>query len=147
MGRLLDTYDWYFLPVMNPDGYEYSWEASRYWRKNLQPGFLCDGVDLNRNYDASWMTDGTSDFECVDTYGGPSAASEPETIAVQAEAMRLGNDLIAWVSVHSFSSLWLTPWGNTLDGFFECNIPEDYADVVRYNYHYHNDYYYHMIIR
>ena len=23
--RLLDKFDWYFLPVMNPDGYDYSW--------------------------------------------------------------------------------------------------------------------------
>ena len=23
--NLLDNYDWYFVPVMNPDGYVYSW--------------------------------------------------------------------------------------------------------------------------
>lgn len=54
--RLLDTYDWYFLPVVNPDGYEYSWEGDRYWRKNTRLGALCDGVDLNRNFDQAWMS-------------------------------------------------------------------------------------------
>ena len=32
--ELLDKLNWYFLPVSNPDGYEYSRTASRMWRKN-----------------------------------------------------------------------------------------------------------------
>jgi len=132
---MLDTYDWYFLPVMNPDGYINSWDEFRLWRKNMRPPHpddwinQCYGVDLNRNYDIYWMNDGTTDIPCLDNYGGPGPASEPETVAVQAEAMRLGNDLIAWVSVHSFSYLWLTPWGNT-DDDWECDIPADYEDMM-----------------
>lgn len=42
--------DWYFLPVVNPDGYEYSHVRDRLWRKNrARPGF-CAGTDLNRNF-------------------------------------------------------------------------------------------------
>lgn len=25
--KMIDAYDWYFVPVMNPDGYVYSWET------------------------------------------------------------------------------------------------------------------------
>ena len=34
---LTDNLDWYFLPVHNPDGYEYSREpGNRGWRKNTR---------------------------------------------------------------------------------------------------------------
>ena len=53
---LLNTYNFYFIPVMNPDGYNYSWTSERLWRKSrtVIDGSLCFGVDLNRNYDAFW---------------------------------------------------------------------------------------------
>lgn len=31
---LLEKYDWYILPVANPDGYEFCWYSNRLWRKN-----------------------------------------------------------------------------------------------------------------
>ena len=71
----------------------------------------------------------------MDNFGGPSPASEPETRAIQAEAVRLGGDLIAWVTVHSFSQLWLTSWGHT-DENWECALPIDYDDVVRMEHDY-----------
>jgi len=129
--RLVDTYDFYILPVMNPDGYIYSWQSDRYWRKNLNEDdgdFFCFGVDLNRNYDVSWLSDGASDWVCLDIYAGSSPASEPETQAVQAEAQRIGSTILSWTSIHSFSSLWLTPFGNTVDGF-NCFYPDDYNQV------------------
>ena len=53
---LMDTYDFYFIPIMNPDGYVFSWEMDRFWRKsrNTNAGSDCFGTDLNRNYDNSW---------------------------------------------------------------------------------------------
>lgn len=30
---LLDNLDWYILPVVNPDGYEYTRTGDRLWRK------------------------------------------------------------------------------------------------------------------
>ena len=27
-------FDWYILPVLNPDGYKHTWEGDRMWRKN-----------------------------------------------------------------------------------------------------------------
>ena len=32
--ELLDKLDWYILPVLNPDGYEYSRTTVRMWRKS-----------------------------------------------------------------------------------------------------------------
>lgn len=42
--------DWYILPVVNPDGYEYSHIRDRLWRKNRARAGFCAGTDLNRNF-------------------------------------------------------------------------------------------------
>jgi murein tripeptide amidase MpaA len=48
--------DWYILPVMNPDGYAYTHNGDRLWRKNKRRSSnrFCTGVDLNRNYGHKW---------------------------------------------------------------------------------------------
>ena len=57
---LLKKYDWIFVPILNPDGFEYSHKVSRLWRKNRKPtGFsnssgICYGVDMNRNFGYEW---------------------------------------------------------------------------------------------
>lgn len=33
----LTAVDWYFVPLANPDGYEFSHETNRLWRKNRSP--------------------------------------------------------------------------------------------------------------
>jgi len=35
--KLLQSYDFYIIPVANPDGYEYTWNGNRMWRKNRRP--------------------------------------------------------------------------------------------------------------
>ena len=50
----LDKINWYFLPCANPDGYSYSWETDRMWRKTRSPQGGCFGVDPNRNWDYHW---------------------------------------------------------------------------------------------
>ncbi|CAB4055581.1 unnamed protein product [Lepeophtheirus salmonis] len=54
--RLLDArakVNWYIMPLVNPDGYEFTRTTNRLWRKNRAPppsGSGCYGVDLNRNW-------------------------------------------------------------------------------------------------
>ena len=45
-------YDWVILPVLNTDGYVYSHEKDRFWRKNRSTvkNSRCKGADLNRNW-------------------------------------------------------------------------------------------------
>jgi len=87
--RLVQAADWYILPVMNPDGYEYTHTVDRLWRKTRssheQGRFFfstpCEGVDLNRNWAYHWGEKGSSDDPCHETYAGPRAFSEPESRA------------------------------------------------------------------
>jgi hypothetical protein len=87
--KLLQSTELWFVPVMNPDGYEYTFTDERLWRKNLRDNNgdgmtqVGDGVDPNRNYPSHWGYDneGSSDIPSSETYRGPSPASEPETKA------------------------------------------------------------------
>src|SRR4051794_38349080 len=84
---LLKRTELWFVISANPDGYQYTFDHERLWRKNLRdnngdgnitPG---DGVDPNRNYPEHWGWDneGSSPDQADETYRGPEARSEPET--------------------------------------------------------------------
>ena len=104
---LLDGTEVWIVPHVNPDGIRVVEEGiteqgtgqdSPAWhRKNLNDtysGSPCggiyassqEGIDINRNFDIDWGRTGTSTFPCSLIYGGPEAASEPETTA-QVELM------------------------------------------------------------
>jgi murein tripeptide amidase MpaA len=53
---ITDKLNIHILPMANPDGYEYSRNNDRHWRKNrgINPGSTCKGVDLNRNWGFHW---------------------------------------------------------------------------------------------
>ncbi|XP_070577616.1 carboxypeptidase B-like [Ptychodera flava] len=121
---LLESFDMYILPVMNPDGYEYSWTTNRMWRKTRthHPGDLCYGTDPNRNFDYMWGGLGASNVSCASTYRGPHALSEVEVKNVvefirqqsQSQTFRL------FIDYHSYSQMMLSTWGHTYD------LPPDY---------------------
>jgi len=122
---VLDKYDFYIIPIANPDGYEWTWNADgdRAWRKNrgIHPENLCIGTDLNRNFDDHFGGEGTSNNSCASTYHGPSPASEPETQGLQNTLLRLVQDsnLQVMFSIHSYAQLWMYPFGWTT------NLPDN----------------------
>jgi hypothetical protein len=114
---LLDKLQFVFVPVVNPDGYEYSWTSDRYWRKNMAryPNGTLYGVDLNRNFPTMWgLEEGSSMNPTELDYRGPSAASEPETQAIMGFFSSLNNVLFA-IDIHSYSQLVLRPRYYTTD--------------------------------
>ncbi|HEU5484466.1 MAG TPA: M14 family metallopeptidase, partial [Microlunatus sp.] len=89
--RIVDSRELWFVPVANPDGYDFTFtEGNRLWRKNLRDndgdGVITglDGVDLNRNYPTHWGYDneGSSPSWSSQTYRGTAPRSEPETRAM-----------------------------------------------------------------
>lgn len=117
----LDNYDFYLMPVVNPDGFVYTQKQDRLWRKNRQPpapganqSHPCWGVDLNRNWPHEWIGPGSSNNSCTQTYRGPSPGSEPEMSGMQhfldkLAAKRAG--LALYIDWHSYSQLILSPYG------------------------------------
>src|ERR671924_2152173 len=115
--NLVNTRELWFMPVANPDGYQYTFDTERLWRKNLRDNdgdgqiTNADGVDPNRNYDIKWGYDdeGSSSQVSSETYRGTRPASEPEVQAHQALIDRLKFKFL--VTYHSYGPLLLYPFG------------------------------------
>ncbi|HKQ00239.1 MAG TPA: M14 family zinc carboxypeptidase [Actinomycetes bacterium] len=96
--KLLQTNEYWFILVANPDGYQYTFDHERLWRKNLRDNNgdgqtqVGDGVDPNRNFPNHWGYDneGSSSIQSSDTYRGPAPTSEPETRAMVGLLDRIG---------------------------------------------------------
>jgi len=138
---LLDYHEIHLLVQANPDGRKQA-ETGLLWRKNTNATYCVSGVkkygnypfeypgaDLNRNFSYGWHgcnnDSCSSGNECKETYRGPSAASEPETQAIEnylkqifpdqrgaSRDARVSDDATGvFLDIHSYSGLVLWPWG------------------------------------
>ncbi|MCX8159808.1 MAG: M14 family metallopeptidase [Candidatus Saccharicenans sp.] len=110
--ELVNSAEIWIVPLVNPDGLEYSILNYRLWRKNRrlnQDGSY--GVDLNRNYSYQWGYDdiGSSPEPFSAVFRGTGPFSEPETEAIRN--LFQSHRISAAISYHSFSQLILYPWG------------------------------------
>jgi len=129
---ILDNFIVLIVPVVNPDGYSYTWTNDRLWRKNrVQVSGNCIGIDLNRNWPSHWVS---STNGCSDTYPGASAASELETRAIGAWVESQGN-VQFMIDFHAYGELILRPWGNTVvatpDESFLSDLGANMRDCIR----------------
>lgn len=55
---LVDGLTWIIIPLLNPDGYIYSQQVDRTWRKtrSTHASMLCTGADPNRNFAYNFMS-------------------------------------------------------------------------------------------
>jgi len=114
--ELVDNREMWFVVPVNPDGYYYNEvtnpNGGGMWRKNRRNnGDGTYGVDLNRNYGYQWGydDDGSSPITSEPTYRGTGPFSEPET-----QNMRdfiIAHEFVITVYYHSYSNLYLWPWG------------------------------------
>uniref|UniRef100_A0A8C3SNF1 Carboxypeptidase A3 n=1 Tax=Chelydra serpentina TaxID=8475 RepID=A0A8C3SNF1_CHESE len=116
MTHLLDSLNFYVLPVFNIDGYVWSWTQDRMWRKNRSKNSStnCIGTDLNRNFAAAWGTTGViSNDPCDETYYGPAPESEDETKAVATFIRNHLSSIKAYLTIHAYSQMLMFPYGYT----------------------------------
>jgi hypothetical protein len=116
---LLQTRELWFIPMNNPDGYDYTFQdaGTRLWRKNLRDNngdgqiTNVDGVDPNRNWPFKWNYDleGASNDFVTETFHGASAGSEPEVQAIRGLEARIKP--LFQIDYHSFARLILYPEG------------------------------------
>jgi len=142
---LLDNFELYFIPCVNPDGYLYNEELFNpaaqqmfgFWRKNKRDndgdGVFdpeVDGVDLNRNYGFEWGLDdqGSSPNPSSDTYRGESAFSEPETAAVRE--FTLAHNFEIALNYHTYGDYLIFPWGYDSNPTIDDPFFEAFAEVM-----------------
>ncbi len=130
---ILNHHEVHLMLQTNPDGRKKA-ETGLSWRKNVNNNYCSNsnnrGIDLNRNFGYTWNStagQGSSGAVCDLTYRGPSAASEPETKAVEGYIRSLWPDRRGpglndaapsdtsgvHLDIHSYSQLVLWPWGET----------------------------------
>ncbi|GAA6231338.1 carboxypeptidase O-like [Lates japonicus] len=115
--QMLQNLDIYVTPVINVDGYIFTWanDSTRLWRKSRSappPESSCYGVDLNRNFNANWGMLGVSFDSCANTYCGTSPGSEPEAKAVMDFVARMVKQTLCFLTIHSAGQLILLPYGH-----------------------------------
>jgi hypothetical protein len=113
------------VPLLNPDGFAYSWLPGldehrwpkRMWRKNRRSFASVElpyaiGVDLNRNYNVHWGDDsGSSPSAIREDFRGSAPLSEPETAGLMAWVRARHETIAAFVSLHSYGNDIMYPYG------------------------------------
>ncbi|KAH7112890.1 carboxypeptidase-like protein A [Dendryphion nanum] len=117
-----DKYDFYILPIVNPDGFAFSQTGDRMWRKNRQKttSASCLGRDINRNWPhSSWsQRGGASTSPCAQDYKGEASGDGVETKLLKAhlDSVSAAKGLQLYMDIHSYSQLFMYPYGYTCSG-------------------------------
>ncbi|KAB1278533.1 Carboxypeptidase O [Camelus dromedarius] len=101
--RLLKNLDFYVLPVLNIDGYIYTWTTVSL--SSLVLGWVHE-LDLDLGIGAS--------HNCQElTFCGTGPVSEPETKAVSSFIESKKENIVCFLTMHSYGQLILLPYGYT----------------------------------
>ncbi|MDR2972788.1 MAG: immune inhibitor A [Bacteroidales bacterium] len=124
----IDNLELYFVPCINPDGYEYNRLTDPYgggfWRKNRNDW----GIDLNRNWGYMWGYNniGSSPFPWDETYRGEEPFSEVETQVLRD--FFENKEIKLCLNNHTFGNYLVYPYGYTNDPPPEFPIYRAYAE-------------------
>ncbi len=137
---IVNNRELFFIPVVNPDGYEYNRTTNPtgggMWRKNRRNNSGSYGVDLNRNYGpyTYWNAPngGSSTTPSSDTYRGTAPFSEPETASIRDFlATRFFKNALNY---HTYSNLLIYPYGALEQETPDSSIFREFArDMTAYN--------------
>ncbi|ORY13616.1 hypothetical protein BCR34DRAFT_663135 [Clohesyomyces aquaticus] len=113
---LVDKFDFYIMPIVNPDGFVYTQTNDRLWRKNRQTvsGSSCIGRDNNRNWPYKWeVSGGASTSPCSETYKSVAGGDVPENkgMIAQVNQLRDSRGIRLYIDFHSYGQYILWPYG------------------------------------
>ncbi|MBI4896742.1 MAG: VWA domain-containing protein [Actinobacteria bacterium] len=131
INRIVEQCDVLIVPVLNPDGLNYSIHDSAGWRKNRShaAGATCPGIDNNRNYEVYFGGAGSSASPCDDSYHGAAAFSEAENRDVR-HILEQHPNILTGVDSHSFGQAIFRP--GPAGGTYISSLPVSAADHAIY---------------
>ncbi|XP_050674090.1 zinc carboxypeptidase-like [Leptidea sinapis] len=120
-GSLLQYFNFYIVPVLNPDGFVYSRNSDRMWSKNRQDffptvrcskSFVAIGVNIARNW---YFHDvkRTLHEECQGVYVGRKRLSEEETFGLSYALNTLAVNTMAFINVKGFGKFVTIPYAHS----------------------------------
>lgn len=126
--------DFLFIPVLNPDGYDYTWNSDRLWRKNRQQveggdNAGCTGIDIDHSFDYHWTQ--SSDTACGEEYAGqaPFEAYELKIWNDYLNSTNTNHKIWGYIDLHSYSQEILYPYA------YSCNeTPRDQENLIELAY-------------
>ncbi|KAF8257276.1 hypothetical protein EI94DRAFT_1632290, partial [Lactarius quietus] len=113
--------NFYIVPVPNPDGYAYTWEADRFWYKNrlqLGPEANCVGIDMNKAQGYKWKARSNAVYNsnisspvdpCSHWYPGNRPFQAPEVNDMENYFSRLPR-LKGFLDLRSYGQMLSTPF-------------------------------------
>ncbi|GAV55595.1 hypothetical protein ZYGR_0AV02270 [Zygosaccharomyces rouxii] len=125
--KYLDYLDFLIIPVFNPDGYAYTWQHDRLWRKNRQETYWpnCPGIDIDHSFDFQWNS--TEEFPCSEDYSGEKAfeAIEADSWNQFLNVTKGQYKIHGYLDFHSYSQEVLYPYAYSCDA-----LPRDYENLL-----------------
>lgn len=125
--KYLDYLDFLIIPVFNPDGYSYTWQHDRLWRKNRQETYWpsCPGIDIDHSFDFQWNS--TEEFPCSEDYSGEEAfeAIEADSWNKFLNVTKGQYKIHGYLDFHSYSQEVLYPYAYSCDA-----LPRDYENLL-----------------
>ncbi|KAL2285201.1 hypothetical protein FJTKL_08418 [Diaporthe vaccinii] len=119
---MLNLYDFYIFPIVNPDGFVHSQTVDRLWRKTRTPpppppqNQSCFGIDINRNWEYGWDANplGASTNACAQAYRGqkPSDTIENQGLDAYVRKLRDSVGIKLYIDWHSYGQYILSPFGS-----------------------------------
>lgn len=129
--RYLDNFDFLFVPVFNPDGYEYTWTTDRLWRKNREQTYIpsCMGIDIDRTFGYQWASN--NEFPCSENYAGetPFGSEESKIWNQFLGDAKKDYNIYGYLDLHSYSEEILYPYAYSCDA-----TPRDYENLLELSY-------------
>jgi len=114
---ILNRFEVIIVPIFNIDGYIFTHNSNRLWRKDREPnpGSTCIGTDMNRNYAVGWGGSGSSPSACADTYRGASPSSSWGIFYLVQFLTQFINQgrLAVFMDIHAYGAMFMSPWGST----------------------------------
>nr|CAD7425782.1 unnamed protein product [Timema monikensis] len=118
--ELVAKVDWHIIPVINPDGYEYT-------HTKVKVVLILTYAEGGSGHLGAKITGcqkvGASSDPCEDTFSGTKGFSEAESQALQKYALKYKKRIKMYLTLHCYGNLILYPWG------FTKKLPENWKDL------------------